>query len=70
MQIPGGWLADKFGSRRVLIVSVLMWSIFTALTGAVWSLASMIAIRFLFGIGEGGFQPSSSKLISQTFPSA
>lgn len=68
MQIPGGWLADRLGSRRVLIVSVLMWSIFTALTGAVWSLASMIIIRFLFGIGEGGFQPSSSKLISQTFP--
>ena len=68
MQIPGGWLADRFGSRRVLMVSVLMWSIFTALTGAVWSLASMIAIRFAFGIGEGGFQPSSSKLISQTFP--
>ncbi|MCG7343494.1 MFS transporter [Sporosarcina sp. ACRSL] len=69
MQIPGGWLADKLGSRKVLIVSVLMWSIFTALTGAVWSLTSMIVIRFLFGIGEGGFQPSSSKLISQTFPS-
>jgi ACS family glucarate transporter-like MFS transporter len=68
MQIPGGWLADKLGSRRVLIVSVLMWSIFTALTGAVWSLTSMIVIRFLFGIGEGGFQPSSSKLLSQTFP--
>lgn len=68
MQIPGGWLADRLGSRRVLIVSVLMWSIFTALTGAVWSLSSMIVIRFLFGIGEGGFQPSSSKLISQTFP--
>ncbi|WP_318618303.1 MFS transporter [Sporosarcina sp. YIM B06819] len=68
MQIPGGWLADRLGSRRVLIFSVLMWSIFTALTGAVWSLASMMIIRFLFGIGEGGFQPSSSKLISQTFP--
>ncbi|MER2090192.1 MFS transporter [Sporosarcina sp. JAI121] len=70
MQIPGGWLADKFGSRKVLIISVLMWSIFTALTGAVWSLASMIAIRFMFGIGEGGFQPSSSKLITQTTPSS
>ncbi|MHC8515802.1 MFS transporter [Sporosarcina sp. ITBMC105] len=68
MQIPGGWLADRLGSRRVLISSVLMWSIFTALTGAVWSLGSMIIIRFLFGVGEGGFQPASSKLISQTFP--
>lgn len=68
MQIPGGWLADKFGSRRVLLASVFLWSVFTALTGAMWGLASMVMIRFLFGIGEGGFQPSSSKLISQTFP--
>ncbi|WP_289137098.1 MFS transporter [uncultured Brevibacillus sp.] len=68
MQMPGGWLADRFGSRKVLIASVVMWSIFTALTGAAWSLASMVIIRFLFGIGEGGFQPASSKIIAQTYP--
>lgn len=68
MQLPGGWLADRFGARKVLIASVILWSIFTGLTGAAWSLASMIIIRFLFGIGEGGFQPSSSKVISQVFP--
>ncbi|WP_052342657.1 MFS transporter [Bacillus sp. EB01] len=68
MQLPGGWLADRFGARKVLIASVIVWSIFTGLTGAAWSLASMVIIRFLFGIGEGGFQPSSSKIISQVFP--
>lgn len=68
MQMPGGWLADRFGSRKVLITAVVMWSIFTALTGAAWSMASMIIIRFMFGIGEGGFQPAASKIISQTFP--
>lgn len=68
MQMPGGWLADRFGSRKVLIASVIMWSIFTALTGAAWSMASMILIRFLFGIGEGGFQPASSKIIAQAYP--
>ena len=68
MQLPGGWLADRFGARKVLITSVIMWSIFTGLTGAAWSMASMIIIRFLFGIGEGGFQPASSKIISQAFP--
>ncbi|WP_312110087.1 MFS transporter [Brevibacillus reuszeri] len=68
MQMPGGWLADRFGSRKVLIASVIMWSIFTALTGAAWSLASMVVIRFLFGIGEGGFQPASSKIIAQAYP--
>ncbi|WP_394234808.1 MFS transporter [Niallia oryzisoli] len=68
MQLPGGWLADRFGARKVLITSVVMWSIFTGLTGAAWSMVSMIVIRFLFGIGEGGFQPASSKIISQAFP--
>ncbi|WP_423798121.1 MFS transporter [Neobacillus sp. SAB-20_R2A] len=68
MQMPGGWLADRFGPRKVLLVAVIMWSIFTGLTGAAWSLASMVMIRFLFGIGEGGFQPSASKIISLTFP--
>ena len=68
MQMPGGWLADRFGARKVLLFSVISWSIFTGFTGAAWSLASMVVVRFLFGIGEGGFQPSSSKIISQAFP--
>lgn len=68
MQMPGGWLSDRFGPRKVIIAAVVMWSIFTGLTGAAWSLTSMIIIRFLFGIGEGGFQPASSKIISLTYP--
>lgn len=68
MQIPGGWLADRYGSRRVLLTAIIMWSIFTALTGAAWSLTSILIIRFFFGIGEGGYMPAGSKLIAQTFP--
>ncbi|WP_291757260.1 MFS transporter [Lysinibacillus sp. UBA5990] len=68
MQIPGGWLADKFGAKQILLMAVIMWSIFTGLTAIAWSLTAMIVIRFLFGIGEGGFQPSSSKIIATIFP--
>jgi len=68
MQIPGGWLADKFGAKRILLTAVIMWSIFTGLTAIAWSLTAMIVIRFLFGIGEGGFQPASSKIIATIFP--
>ena len=42
MQIPGGWLADRFGSRKVLLVIVFVWSIFTGLTGSAWSLLSLL----------------------------
>ncbi|MEH7097106.1 MFS transporter [Neobacillus vireti] len=70
MQIPGGWLADRFGSRRVITTAILFWSIFTAFTGLAWSLTSLILIRFLFGIGEGGYPSASTKAISDYFPVA
>lgn len=68
MQMPGGVLADKYGAKRILIISIIAWSIFTGLTAIAWSLGVLIIIRFLFGIGEGGFQPSASKVISSSFP--
>jgi MFS family permease len=37
LEVPGGWLGDRWGSRRALIGMVLCWSLFTALTGCVWS---------------------------------
>jgi ACS family glucarate transporter-like MFS transporter len=36
LEVPGGWLGDRFGSRRALVGMVLCWSLFTALTGCVW----------------------------------
>ncbi|WP_257347387.1 MFS transporter [Pseudalkalibacillus decolorationis] len=54
MQIPAGWLADKYGIRNTLLVSIFMFSLFTAFTGMAWSVASLIAIRFIFGMGESG----------------
>src|SRR5204863_6207537 len=42
-EIPGGWLADRFGPRRVLTRIVVWWSFFTAATGWAWSLPSLIA---------------------------
>lgn len=68
MQIPGGWLADRFGARIVLVSSITVWSIFTGLTGVAWSLVILIAIRFVFGMGEGGFIPASAKMIALSFP--
>lgn len=64
MQIPGGWLADRFGIVKILIIAVLFWSIFTAFTGLAWSLTALIIIRFLFGLGEGGYPAASTKAIA------
>ncbi|ONH50728.1 Sugar phosphate permease [Pseudomonas cedrina] len=68
MQIPGGWLADKFGSKRVVVVSIALWSLFTVLTGLAWSLSALLVIRFLFGLGEGGYPSSAMKGVAEIYP--
>ncbi|WP_180954090.1 MFS transporter [Bacillus sp. M6-12] len=68
MQIPGGWMTDKFGSRKVLIWSIIIWSVFTVLTGFAWSLVSLLVIRFLFGVGQGGYPSASQKGIADYYP--
>ncbi len=72
-QAPGGWLADRLGSRYVLAVAVLWGGIFTALTvvippeigGAIFALVS---IRFLLGAGEAIMFPASNQFISRWIP--
>ena len=59
-QTPTGMLADRFGPRLVLSAVVIVWSIFTGLTGAVTGLTTLLIVRFLFGAGEaGGWAPRS-----------
>jgi len=68
MQPIGGILTDRFGSQKVILFSVISWSIFTIITGMSWSFLSLIAFRFLFGIGEGSFPVASQVYIAETFP--
>lgn len=67
MQIPGGWLADKYGSKIVIITALFCWSLFTLGTGFAASLTMLLVIRFLFGLGEGPFPASSFKAIAEYF---
>ena len=67
-EIPMGLLGDKLGVRWVLSQLVLLWSVFTALTGAVWSLTSLWVIRFLFGAGEAGCFPNLTRMLSAWLP--
>lgn len=67
-QIPCGWLADRFGPRTVLTFVVTLWSGMTALTGAAWNLASLVGIRFLFGISEAGAYPGGARAICNWLP--
>lgn len=68
-QIPGGMLSDKFGFRRVMSIAISWWSIFTSLTGLIFSLPLMLLIRFVFGLGEACLPGASYKGIATYFPS-
>ena len=54
-QVPGGWLLDRFGSKRVYAVSLFLWSLFTLLAGAVGFLAGVLGptAHLVAGIAEG-----------------
>ena len=71
--VPGGWLGDRFGARRVLALTVLWSSVFTALTAVAPNLASagflsaawsFAVVRFLMGSGEAAANPVGNKTIA------
>lgn len=68
-EIPSGLLGDKIGPRKVFIRIVLWWSLFTALTGFATGLITLMAVRFLFGMGESGTYPNCLITVSRWFPS-
>jgi len=67
-EVPGGWLGDRIGARKVLTRIVLWWSFFTAATGWTWNLASLVVTRFLFGAGEAGCFPNVAKAFRTWLP--
>lgn len=69
-QLVGGWFADRFGARRTLTVCGLAWSATTIVTGAVTGLASLFAVRFVLGMGEGATLPAATRALSRWTPLA
>ncbi|MEV2478982.1 MFS transporter [Paenibacillus larvae] len=68
MQIPSGWLADKFGAKKVLMTSLSLISLFSFFFGMGVSLIAFVMIRFFAGVGHAGYPPSCSKTIADHFP--
>jgi len=69
-----GRIADRFGAARVIAVAIFWWSLFTALlpwvpTGLGSSMAILLAVRFLLGVGEAVIFPASNRLIANWIPS-
>jgi len=68
LQVPGGWLADRYGPRIVLAGAMIWWSVFTALTGLATGAVSLTVTRGLFGVGESAAFPSSSRALVPWLP--
>lgn len=67
-QVPAGWVVDRYGPKKALAWIVGIWSVFTALSGAAWSGASLLLLRFLFGIGEAGAFPGATRALYAWVP--
>ena len=67
-QIPAGWFSDRAGPRKALTIVVIVWSFFTAMTGAVYTAASLLIVRFLFGVGEAGAYPGATRALYTWLP--
>ena len=61
--VPCGLLADRWGPRKSLAVSVFFWSLFTLCTGFASGVSALIAIRFLFGLAEAGVFPQATRAL-------
>lgn len=73
MQIPGGWVLDKYGARLVYGLGLLLWSVFTFCQGFVGAIGSafylLFVLRFLMGVAESPAFPANSRLTVMWFPS-
>ncbi len=67
-EMPTAAWADRIGSRKVLTRIVAWWSAFTIFTATAFSYSSMLAVRFLFGIGEAGAWPNAARIFSRWVP--
>jgi ACS family sodium-dependent inorganic phosphate cotransporter len=68
--VASGWLATRFGGKRVLAISVAWWSVFTVLTpwAASISIAALVTARIALGIGEAAVMPATYELFRRWVP--
>ena len=76
LQIPGGWLLDRFGSKKVYAWSIFLWSLFTVMQGFVGYLPmanaviALFMLRFLVGAAEAPSFPGNARIVAAWFPTA
>lgn len=74
-QLPGGWLLDRFGARKIYAASIFAWSFFTLLQGWLGIFATfasamvvLFVLRFAVGLAESPAFPANAKVVASWFP--
>src|SRR3954454_22900358 len=60
-----GWAADRFGTKRIYMLSIALFVAGSALSGAAWSANSLIAFRVLQGLGGGMLMPAGMTILTR-----
>ncbi|WP_144157471.1 MFS transporter [Paraburkholderia sp. BCC1885] len=68
MQLPAGWVIDRFGAKRAYALGMIWWSVATWLTGVVGSISALLVMRALLAVGEAPCWPTSAKITAAWFP--
>jgi MFS family permease len=68
VQIPVGWLAERYGAHRVLALGLAVWALATICVGAAHTFPTLLGLRLLLGIGESVGFPCVSKLLAAVVP--
>jgi sugar phosphate permease len=67
MQVPAGWIVDRFGVRRAYSLGFALWSAACAITGVFRNIVSIMAFRILVGIGQSVAFPASARAVANWF---
>jgi len=68
MQLPSGSLLDRFGVRRVMLASIVLWAMASGMAAVAPTILILFLARFLLGIGEAPTFPACAKAIGLWFP--
>ena len=67
-QVIGGWVGDRLGPRKTLLICGAIWAVATALTGLATGLVSLMFFRIALGFGEGATFPTATRAMQSWTP--
>ena len=67
MQVPSGWLVDRFGVRRAYSVGFTFWSLTSVFTGLAKGFATLVGLRVAMGAGQAILFPATSRAVANWF---